>query len=239
MDQNDSGSLTMEEVLNGFDTHVGFRKIMDLMDVQRSDLPAIFHILDKDKSGDVTPQEFVEQVHQLKCLDIHTLSIFIRHKVECIDEFMQKSAEEFRRNVQQIAAMIPLNEGNPLRSAGGSVGEALSPFCSVDPPATQDASTEREMASLNGYLEKKDCPALTTPPLVHSENLPGLATPPHVTSEDTWKLRLEGDDLPAHPPGAYSVAEVSGGLGPAAALSKWARGCETSLLERTRPSCRT
>lgn len=84
MDEDGSGSLSHEELLESYQTHDDFREILHLMDINESDLANVFDILDKDGSGDVTYLEFVEQLHTMKTKDAHTLLIFIQHKTDKI-----------------------------------------------------------------------------------------------------------------------------------------------------------
>eukprot|EP00927_Polykrikos_kofoidii_P068033 TRINITY_DN63436_c0_g1_i1.p1 TRINITY_DN63436_c0_g1~~TRINITY_DN63436_c0_g1_i1.p1 ORF type:complete len:651 (+),score=109.40 TRINITY_DN63436_c0_g1_i1:36-1955(+) len=94
LDTNMNGSLTLPELVNGFNMSEDFRNTLRMMDAKKEDLPMIFSILDKDSSGDVTPEEFVEQIHRLKTQDLHTLVVFIWHSVNQITEVLRHQFQE-------------------------------------------------------------------------------------------------------------------------------------------------
>eukprot|EP00811_Abedinium_folium_P001859 NODE_11702_length_1270_cov_3.244094.p1 GENE.NODE_11702_length_1270_cov_3.244094~~NODE_11702_length_1270_cov_3.244094.p1 ORF type:complete len:187 (-),score=56.10 NODE_11702_length_1270_cov_3.244094:218-778(-) len=75
LDEDSSGSLTLEDFLDGYDNRMGFRRLLQMLDVERADLVMVFKILDADKSGSLTYKEFVDQLSNLKCKDLHAGSI--------------------------------------------------------------------------------------------------------------------------------------------------------------------
>jgi len=79
MDEDGSGCLTLQELLDSYDKHPAFREILDLMDIAKQDLPLVFGILDEDQSGDVSFKEFVKQLHTMKNFNTHTALMFIKH----------------------------------------------------------------------------------------------------------------------------------------------------------------
>lgn len=81
MDKDGSGSLTLPELLNGYETNQTFEHLLKAMDIRKDDLVAVFSILDDDGSGDVAYKEFVEQLHKMKTDDSHTMLVFIKHYV--------------------------------------------------------------------------------------------------------------------------------------------------------------
>jgi len=86
MDDDGSGSLTLEELIESYRTHSEFKELMELMDITEDDLPIVFQILDKDGSGDVNYGEFVEQLNTLKTTNSHTLLVLIKHLALRISE---------------------------------------------------------------------------------------------------------------------------------------------------------
>ena len=58
MDINANGMISYQELLKGYDRLSDFQKLMDVMDITRSDLESIFYVLDEDTSGEVSYLEF-------------------------------------------------------------------------------------------------------------------------------------------------------------------------------------
>lgn len=78
LDADSTGSVSFEEMADGYKNHPDFRDIMKVMDVQEDDLEVVFGLLDTDDSGTVCYKEFVEQLHMLKNGESHTLLVFIK-----------------------------------------------------------------------------------------------------------------------------------------------------------------
>mmetsp|Transcript_126490 Transcript_126490/g.366180 ORF Transcript_126490/g.366180 Transcript_126490/m.366180 type:complete len:571 (+) Transcript_126490:76-1788(+) len=79
LDVDGSGTLTFDELLQGYQEHPEFACSMELMDIDERDLDIVFDMLDTDCSGDVDYKEFVEQLHMMKSGEPHTLLIFIKY----------------------------------------------------------------------------------------------------------------------------------------------------------------
>merc|ERR1711879_215446 len=69
-----------------------FNEAMQLMDVNREDIVALFGVLDSDHSGGVAYDQFVEQLHKIKSQDPQVMLAFVtsyikdlRNKVTDID----------------------------------------------------------------------------------------------------------------------------------------------------------
>lgn len=81
MDVDKSGSLTLEELMDGFKHSRGFRSVLDVLDVDKEDLECVFRIMDQDRSGDVSYCEFVDLLYRMKTQNSKTLLMFIKHYV--------------------------------------------------------------------------------------------------------------------------------------------------------------
>jgi voltage-gated sodium channel len=81
MDSDGSGTMSLEELKDGYTAHAEFRKTLEVMDIKEEDLEMVFRILDSDGSGDVHYVEFAEQLHSLKSQDERTLLVFIKHLI--------------------------------------------------------------------------------------------------------------------------------------------------------------
>merc|ERR1719210_1355288 len=79
LDVDQGGTLTLEEFLRAYNGSKQFRKIMELLDIDSEDLECVFSIMDKDRSGDVSYQEFTECLYKMKAQNSRTLLLFIKH----------------------------------------------------------------------------------------------------------------------------------------------------------------
>lgn len=86
MDGDGGGTLDLEELQESYNTHAEFREILDLMDIQERDLELVFNILDKNGDEEVSYTEFVEQLHEMKTFNAHTLLVYIKHYAESMCE---------------------------------------------------------------------------------------------------------------------------------------------------------
>merc|ERR1719174_1163201 len=95
MDVDRSGTLSLEELLAGFDSSVEFRNVLNVLDVEKDDMECVFHIMDNDGSGDVSYSEFVDNLYRMKSQNNRTLLVFIKFYVL-----------ELRRNVQEELTLL-------------------------------------------------------------------------------------------------------------------------------------
>jgi len=141
MDQDKSGNLTLDELLNGYDTDEYFANLLKSMDISRDDVRIVFNILDQDSSGDIDYVEFVDQLHRLKSQDEHTLLIFIMHYV---------------KELQGLLATEDKRKNGPKRSLSkGSNGSAQAVRPSLPPATAEPPAEERsaEVAKLTAMVE--------------------------------------------------------------------------------------
>lgn len=98
MDEDGSGSLTLPEMLDSYDKSDQFREILELMDIGREDMALVFEIMDVDGSGDVSYQEFVEQLHRIRTTSNQTLLVFMSHHIMR----MRKSIDRVDRTLSEM-----------------------------------------------------------------------------------------------------------------------------------------
>lgn len=81
IDEDGSGSLSLEEMLEGCDTIEEFRKMMFTMDLRREDVETLFHVLDVDRSGEVSYLEFCQLLDSCTRRDPAMLQSIIKYSV--------------------------------------------------------------------------------------------------------------------------------------------------------------
>lgn len=132
IDEDQSGNLSVSELLRGFDTSPEFANLMKLMDISRDEITSLFTILDEDGSGDIAYTEFVEQLHKMKTQDSQMVLVFIKSHMkelkakvnELVDMVNTKQTAEDA--LRDMVLHIRHKSGNSRESvsAGKEVGAA-------------------------------------------------------------------------------------------------------------------
>ncbi|CAK9096670.1 Sodium channel protein type 11 subunit alpha (NaN) (Sensory neuron sodium channel 2) (Sodium channel protein type XI subunit alpha) (Voltage-gated sodium channel subunit alpha Nav1.9) [Durusdinium trenchii] len=81
MDVNGNGSLSLQEMLDGYDHNHHFNNLMQEMDIRRSDIRTIFNVLDGDCSGEVSYVEFCQQLGTCRKRDPVMMHSLIKYSV--------------------------------------------------------------------------------------------------------------------------------------------------------------
>mmetsp|Transcript_47859 Transcript_47859/g.111824 ORF Transcript_47859/g.111824 Transcript_47859/m.111824 type:complete len:629 (-) Transcript_47859:51-1937(-) len=81
MDSDESGTLSLEEMLTGFEENEDFARLMRVMDIHREDMQTIFHVLDTDNSGEVSYYEFCEHLSHFFERDPAIMNSLIKYSV--------------------------------------------------------------------------------------------------------------------------------------------------------------
>merc|ERR1719253_754766 len=66
MDEDGSGNLTREELVGAYALDEEFRVMLTSMDIREEELDTIFYILDSDGSGEVSYEEFCDELIKLQ-----------------------------------------------------------------------------------------------------------------------------------------------------------------------------
>mmetsp|Transcript_72348 Transcript_72348/g.194912 ORF Transcript_72348/g.194912 Transcript_72348/m.194912 type:complete len:442 (-) Transcript_72348:312-1637(-) len=162
MDIDQSGTLTLSELMTSYDEEEKFRRLFELMDIRRDELGAVFKVLDTDGSGEIDYREFCEQLHQIRTRDPRTMLTFLKVSLTELKEEMHTLIEISGGAPKRQSDMISEGADVPatlarhevlllsiderleklcrggLRSSGGAAGpvgsKALRPLQPVAPP---------------------------------------------------------------------------------------------------------
>lgn len=129
MDSDDSGELTKQELVDGFDNSEEFRRTLTDLDIAREDLEIVWIILDSDKSGDVSYTEFIAQLLGMKSSDSQFMLAYIKYYITIIREKMAEQMEDLKKDVATEIRMQKDNaemEGKKMDELLGMFGNSLS-----------------------------------------------------------------------------------------------------------------
>jgi len=111
LDLDKSGSLSLEELIDGYENDQGFQDAMTLLDISQRNMNTVFSIMDEDQSGEVRHDEFVDELYKMKSEDSHTMITFIKFYVQEIQREMRvelgntrQLLEECHSSVKQVIA---------------------------------------------------------------------------------------------------------------------------------------
>jgi len=162
LDTDQSGRITFAEFEAGFEDNPEFADILRVMDIDREDLEVVFSMLDVDRSGDVAYEEFVEQLHNMKSRESHTLLIFIKFYVMEIKNrvyealpaggFPTGAFDHFKTS--RTRSRLWGGDKNAKRPSREKALLDSSPLPSPRPTANKDALTA-EWAEIESELQKQ------------------------------------------------------------------------------------
>jgi len=97
LDLDKSGSLTFQELTQGYRDNPEFQANLKVMDIHEVDLEVVFGMLDVDNSGTVEYSEFVEQLYMMKTCDMHTTLVFVKYYVTEMRQKMMETLGSLRQ----------------------------------------------------------------------------------------------------------------------------------------------
>mmetsp|Transcript_72291 Transcript_72291/g.182278 ORF Transcript_72291/g.182278 Transcript_72291/m.182278 type:complete len:724 (+) Transcript_72291:112-2283(+) len=142
MDSDGSGTLDLKELLDSYETNTDFRNTLNIMDIQREELKAVFKVLDTDGSGDVDYKEFCDQLHQIRTRDTRTMLTFLKLAVNEVQEEVASLVREVRKNPKeqepfaspqhsQVLASIDDRLHKLCAASTGSIGSGAAPMTGI------------------------------------------------------------------------------------------------------------
>eukprot|EP00931_Biecheleriopsis_adriatica_P075548 TRINITY_DN49389_c0_g1_i1.p1 TRINITY_DN49389_c0_g1~~TRINITY_DN49389_c0_g1_i1.p1 ORF type:complete len:619 (-),score=101.92 TRINITY_DN49389_c0_g1_i1:19-1875(-) len=117
LDYDDSGSLTLEELLQGFEKNPNFGATMAELQLERADIEIFFTVIDKDNSGEVDYKEFLDLVAQARAQASQQVLTFVkfaildmRAKTQNAHGRIQKQIDELSRHVHEFQSQSKSKE---------------------------------------------------------------------------------------------------------------------------------
>lgn len=136
IDEDHSGSVTLEELEDGAANDTEFRQRLRVMDVSKADLQQLFAILDGDGSGDVDPEEFIDTLYRMKCADSRTATVLVKHTVADI----LKRQDRIEHTLKDMMDRLwPETVRDSAQKFSGTHLRGVTPTA---PPSCPDAASE-------------------------------------------------------------------------------------------------
>eukprot|EP00747_Dinoflagellata_sp_TGD_P073973 gnl/TRDRNA2_/TRDRNA2_158136_c1_seq1.p1 gnl/TRDRNA2_/TRDRNA2_158136_c1~~gnl/TRDRNA2_/TRDRNA2_158136_c1_seq1.p1 ORF type:complete len:797 (-),score=127.62 gnl/TRDRNA2_/TRDRNA2_158136_c1_seq1:60-2189(-) len=128
LDDDASGTLTLKELISNFETNRHFKSLLTSINVDKHEMVSAFEIMDSDRTGSITYNDFSDTLFKMKTADTTTMLTFIKFYVL-----------QLRRDMK-----VELNEINTLLSSFGLSDAAASPTGS---PSLKASTTLELMAA--------------------------------------------------------------------------------------------
>jgi len=107
IDVDDNGRISCEELLDAYNDSDKFKELMMILEVTQHDMTSIFKILDTDCSGELSYEEFCEELVNLKSADQLTLLALTRLNVKEVSMQVERSMES---TVAKIWESVQVND---------------------------------------------------------------------------------------------------------------------------------
>jgi len=126
IDSSNNGTITEEEFREGMEKDSEFRQLLEVLDIGEDDVSSLFYLMDSDKSGDLSIEEFVRTIAKSSADDIRKQMMYLRlnvtyHKVGLTNR-MNRMGSGMQSRIDSMADRVAelqliLNGGrNRLRS---------------------------------------------------------------------------------------------------------------------------
>jgi len=100
------------EMIQGYENNQEFHDILALMDMHREDIEQLFNIMDKDESGDVSYEEFANELQHMQTQGLQAQMSFVKH-------WVQDVKTDVKRLVQATCPYQTNSLGSPRRRSVG------------------------------------------------------------------------------------------------------------------------
>eukprot|EP00929_Paragymnodinium_shiwhaense_P019478 TRINITY_DN13262_c0_g2_i3.p2 TRINITY_DN13262_c0_g2~~TRINITY_DN13262_c0_g2_i3.p2 ORF type:complete len:346 (-),score=73.33 TRINITY_DN13262_c0_g2_i3:423-1460(-) len=144
LDADDSGEVSLEELIIGTRQNKEFGQWLRVMDLDGNDLQRLFAMLDVDKNGSIEVEEFIDTLYRMKNAESRTTMKMVKHVVETVEQTINRLAidmhclhgkfESLQTQVAGSPPASPRRAKRPLGEEGAALREAearLQEACSI------------------------------------------------------------------------------------------------------------
>lgn len=150
MDADGSGEISQEELLKGYREREDLRYAFNDLDLQEEDVAVVWTIMDVDRSGSVSYNEFVTQIYKMKATDNQFMLAYIKYHISKIKDTI---VEHMRVQEAELAVIEKDLEGvaPTVEAPFAKVFEAPA---SLETPAVSVPQKSKELVEENHLLEE-------------------------------------------------------------------------------------
>jgi hypothetical protein len=102
LDRDQDGVLTFEEIEAGYHSMPEFANFLKVLGLSQEDLLHLYDVMDHDRSGGITTDEFVKECLQLQCTDIASVALYIRMYITKVHNQLEKTMGSMLNSVSDI-----------------------------------------------------------------------------------------------------------------------------------------
>jgi Ca2+-binding EF-hand superfamily protein len=102
VDKDKNGRLSFNELQHGFDTNDDLRQCLVQLDIEREDLPALFQVMDQDRSGDIGVDEMVQCIHKADTCDIRRQLMFVKLQLQNVQRQLEDHLDKMAASLSAV-----------------------------------------------------------------------------------------------------------------------------------------
>lgn len=106
LDTDKDGEICLEELREGLKRDQRLRDYFSVMEVAEEDMVELFELLDEDKSGDLSYEEFHHQLYKMKTLAVKTQLFYVTRYVQHIQRQLDNHGCAMDRMTTSIARLV-------------------------------------------------------------------------------------------------------------------------------------
>lgn len=156
IDTDESGNISMEELMHGYETKPELANQMRFLDVKKDDMKILFAVLDHDGSGSVDYEEFVEQLFNMQNQDTGVVLSFIRSYVQDVRKQLVTQGRELDAIKTICSGLRADQAGLPSCSVNASPMLDLGRCTMTGSPSTIAESDLQSPPHLDDFFKKPD-----------------------------------------------------------------------------------
>ncbi|CAE7449680.1 CACNA1B [Symbiodinium natans] len=196
LDDDESGSLSYDELLVGFERNSEFRNAMKDYNIDRKDLDVLFRVFDETGTGVLDYQDFFNMIDSAREQASQQVLTFVRFAVMDLRQQVQAGQDMIKSELDSIKEFVVEAENSLNERLCRLSGEPAPPKKSAAPPPVVSKVTSTNNAGANVSKVNSTNSAATR-----------AASPSAVEKKSPASISSQSAAAPKRVPSAKSVAE--------------------------------
>eukprot|EP00928_Gymnodinium_smaydae_P068090 TRINITY_DN5115_c0_g2_i1.p1 TRINITY_DN5115_c0_g2~~TRINITY_DN5115_c0_g2_i1.p1 ORF type:complete len:680 (-),score=93.35 TRINITY_DN5115_c0_g2_i1:262-2142(-) len=176
IDDDSSGQITLEELLQGYDNVPEFKDTMDRMDVNKDEMQALFTLLDSDCSGSISYIEFTEKIIKMKMTDGAMALIFLKSQMKEVEGRLGKDILKIYTELSRLEHLL-----RELIATSGSATAGQKDSCSSSKENADGARSSGKVAEVKQQTQQHQ----------HQQQQPQVSAESERVPESKWVLTAD------------------------------------------------